>query len=91
MGPDDGKFENESTEILDTIQILFRNREQILYAIQYLQRDHLIDEIKMIMLNKGKLKIEQFIFLNRLIEQGRQTVAVAIAALTDTLDGLNMS
>jgi len=89
MGPEERNHEDDSTEILDTIPILFRSREQVLYAIQYLQRDHLIDEIKMIMLNKGILIIEQFIYLNRLIEQGRQSVA--IAALTDTLDGLNMT
>ena len=88
MGPEESRYEDESTNVLDTIPILFRDANQILFAIDFLRETDLVQQIQMVTLNKGKLLTEQYIYLNRIIDIGKQKIA--IAALTDALDGLNM-
>ena len=88
MGPENTRYEDESTNILDTIPVLFRDANQILYAIDFLRETDLTKQIQMVTLNKGKLLTDQYIYLNRIIDIGKQKIA--ISALIDALDGLNM-
>jgi len=81
-------FENDATKILDTIPVMFRSKDQILYSIDYLQVTDPLQKSIMESRNDGNLSFEQFKFLNNLIIEGRQVLA--IAALLDALEGLNL-